>query len=253
MDLEQDKVIGIVGGMGPQSGLTLFNHILNLTKAKYDQEHFSVVLMSFPKHIEDRTSFLDGLTIVNPAINIVHIIHKLESAGAKVVGMACNTSYVPGIYDVILTELGKKGSKIKLLHMPIETCKYIIDNCKSARTIGVMNTNGSYKSNLYNNLLSQHAFNVITPDVDFQNEVIHKLIYDSNIGLKANPNFITEDAKVLYWKAIAYFKDRKADVIILGCTELSVLAADDFADDIIIIDSMLILAKALIKEVTSEN
>lgn len=250
MNLEQDNVIGIVGGMGPQSGLTLFNNILNLTKTNSDQGHFSVVLMSFPKHIEDRTLFLDGLTAVNPAINIVHIINKLESAGAKVVGLACNTSYVPGIYNVILDELSRKDSKIKLLHMPVETCKYIKDNCKSARTIGVMNTNGSYKTNLYHNLLSEYGFNVVSPDRDFQNEIIHKLIYDPKIGLKANPNYITSDAKLLYHEAISFFKSRKVDVIILGCTELSVLTNDSPVDDMIIVDSTMVLAEALIREVS---
>lgn len=251
MNLEQDNVIGIVGGMGPQSGLTLFNNILNLTKTNYDQGHFSVVLMSFPKHIEDRTSFLDGLTMVNPAINIVHIISKLESAGAKVVGLACNTSYAPDIYDVILDELQKKGIAIKLLHMPLETCRYIKDNCKSARTVGVMNTNGSYKANLYHNLLSQYGFDVVSPDRDFQSEIIHKLIYDPNIGLKANPNYITNEAKRLYGEAVSYFKGKKVDVIILGCTELSVFVGDRLLDDILIVDSMMVLAEALIREVTA--
>ena len=107
MDLKEDRVIGIVGGMGPQAGVALFSNIVRFTSATQDQQHLSTILMSFPRHIPDRTLFLEGVAEINPAVNVVNIIRKLESAGASVVGIACNTCHAPAIFDVIARELDR--------------------------------------------------------------------------------------------------------------------------------------------------
>ncbi|MEQ9659939.1 MAG: hypothetical protein RLO00_17505, partial [Fulvivirga sp.] len=62
----EHRTIGIVGGMGPQAGVTLHEAIVRHTSAITDQEHLSVILMTFPRAIQDRTKFLCGLTKENP-------------------------------------------------------------------------------------------------------------------------------------------------------------------------------------------
>src|SRR6187402_3337971 len=105
--MEHNKVIGIVGGMGPQAGAALFNDILRQTNAMTDQQHLSTILMSFPGDIADRTAFLEGEPVVNPAFVIAQVIKKLENAGAEIIGMACNTSHAPEIYDVVTEQLSR--------------------------------------------------------------------------------------------------------------------------------------------------
>lgn len=248
MNLEEDKVIGIVGGMGPQAGLNLFNNILNLTEATTDQKHFSTILMSLPKHIIDRTSFLEGETSVNPAYNIAQIVRKLEVAGANFIGLACNTSYSPKIYNVIKEELDILNSRATLLHMPRETCKYIRENYPDFSRIGLMATNGTYKSGLYKNLLEEFGFEVIIPDFDFQDTIIHRMIYDETIGIKASPNELSTELQSLLSQALSFFEERKTEAIILGCTELSLLLKDKFVNNMLIVDPTEILAIALIRE-----
>ncbi|MBL6448213.1 aspartate/glutamate racemase family protein [Fulvivirga sp. 29W222] len=248
MDLEQDNVIGIVGGVGPQAGLAMYDYILRYTKAAKDQDHLSVVLMSFPRHIADRTAFLDDPLRPNPAYNIARVILNLEQAGAKVVGIACNTSYAREIYSVILDELSKMNSQVSLLNMPKETCRYIKSNHLHVRRVGVMSTNGTYRSEVYKHLLEGYGFEVILPDEQFQNDVIHRMIYDENIGLKANPDKVTFDAKQLMREALNYFANAKAEAVILGCTELSLVAPYVTPNDIVLVDSSEVLAKALIRE-----
>src|SRR5882762_75747 len=125
MSLEDDKIIGIVGGMGPQAGADLLDRISRATNATRDQQHRSVVLMSFPKHIADRTAFMEGAVHENPGFSIAEVIGRLENAGAKVVGIACNSSHIPAIYNTVLDELHRMNSNVKLLHMPFETCRYL--------------------------------------------------------------------------------------------------------------------------------
>nr|WP_295874822.1 amino acid racemase [uncultured Chitinophaga sp.] len=249
--MENNRIIGIVGGMGPQAGIALYNSIVRYTVAATDQEHLSAMLMSFPGDIVDRTSFLDGTLSVNPAYSIVEIIRKLEVAGAGVIGIACNTSYSPAIYNVVLEELAKVQSLVRVLNMPEETGRYIIQQYPQARRIGVLATNGTYRSGVYNNMLERMGFETAIPDFSFQQEVIHRIIYDPEFGLKAKSNPVSEQAKLLWTSAVNYMRDRGADTIILGCTELSLLPYDSLSGNVRIVDSTQSLAMALIREATA--
>src|SRR5687767_3302365 len=113
-----ERVIGIVGGMGPEAGLNLCRTILTHTPADTDQDHLSVIHISYSKYIADRTAFIQGRTFVNPAYSIVEVIRKLEMAGATIVCLACNTAHAPEIFNVIMRELEKMNSKVQLINMP---------------------------------------------------------------------------------------------------------------------------------------
>ncbi|HEV9036194.1 MAG TPA: amino acid racemase [Puia sp.] len=248
MDLDKDNVIGIVGGMGPVAGLTLFHRITELTAAAADQEHLSVVMMSFPRHFADRTAFLDGETLVNPAYNVAETIGKLEQAGAKVVGIACNTCHTPAIFDIILQELHKRRSRIKLVHMLAETCGYIRENHPDVHRVGVMCTNGTYKSGTYGRLLREWGYEAILPSVDFQEGVIHKMVYDPVTGIKANPTILSPSTHSYMERALRYFEDRQAEAVVLGCTELSLLQLTrGYTGPLVIIDSTDAMAEGLIR------
>jgi aspartate racemase len=248
MGVNTNNIIGVVGGMGPQAGIALLNSILHHTKATTDQQHLPVILMSFPGKIADRTLFLEGKERVNPALAIATVIGKLEHAGANIIGMACNTSHSPGIYDVILEELDKANSRVKMISMPAETCHYVRDNFPFVKRIGLMTTNGTYNAGIYKNLLLQLGYEVIVPDAGFQNEVIHKMIYDPSFGIKANTRGVHPAIGVLAKKAMSFFKKNRAEAIILGCTEFSLVFSNAVEQEISMIDSNETLARALIRE-----
>lgn len=253
MRIIEDQVIGIVGGMGPEAGAALFNEILKHSNARLDQDHLSVILMSFPRHIVDRTSFLEGHTSINPAFTIVKVIRKLEKAGARIIGLACNTSYSPGIYNVIQDELAKVNSKVTILNMPLETCRHISAYYPQVHRVGVMTTNGTFRSGVYSSLLIEAGYQVVLPDAEFQDTVIHRVIYDRHIGLKANPGIITAEAKELLEKAFGFFAAGGANIIILGCTELSLVVREKLPIPLPLVDSTAVFAGALIREATGRK
>jgi len=246
----EKRVIGIVGGMGPQAGLALFDSVIRCTNAVTDQQHIPVIMMSFPGKIADRTMFLEGGGLVNPAYSIASVIRQLEIAGAEVVGIACNTAYSPGIYNVILSELDKVGSGVKLAHMPAETCRFMRETYPSLRRVGVLSTNGTYRSRIYENILREYGYDVIVPDAGFQNNVIHRMIYDPDFGIKANPDSISGEVHILKEQALDYFRKRNAQAVLLGCTELSLLGKELKCRDLIVIDSCEGLARGLVREAT---
>jgi aspartate racemase len=243
-----EPVIGIVGGMGPQAGLALFNNILKHTDAATDQEHLSTIMMSFPKQIVDRTSFLEGETAINPAFGIVNIIQKLERAGADLIGICCNTSHSPEIFDTISSELNRKQIRVTVLNMLVETVACIKEKYPHAQRIGFMVTNGTYKSALYHELLRKSGYEITIPEFEFQCNVIHKMIYNEEYGLKANAGRITRPVRELAKKAMQYFNKQGSDVVILGCTDLSILLDENILNDIRVVDSTDSLARALVRE-----
>lgn len=248
MHLQPDRVIGIVGGMGPQAGQALFDRIIRNTDAAMDQDHLSVILMSFPRYLPDRTAFLQGRTDVNPAYNIAWMIASMETVGAKVIGMACNTSHAPAIFNVILEELERANSRVTFLHMPAETCRSLRADYPQVRRVGVMTTNGTYDAGLYCKLLEQDGYEAILPDRRFQNNVIHRMIYDPEFGIKSHPAFIRKEVYDLLTQALDFFALNDADAIILGCTELSLVLTEGKTAGMQIVDSTNALARALVRE-----
>lgn len=252
MDLMTPKVIGIVGGMGPQAGNTLFEQIILHTPAKTDQEHLSVLLASFPSTILDRTAYLNGQVSENPAYAIEEVIKKLETAGAQLIGMACNTSHVPAIMEVIQATLTARNSKVELLHMPLKTCLFMQNRYPTVKKIGVLATNGVFSSKLYYTILEDMGYDLVVHDSSMQDQ-IHRIIYDQDWGLKAHPEYLHPQALSWLNELLDYFIQQGTDALILGCTEFSVAFRQHQIQNILLIDSTQCLAMALVNEAFNQS
>ena len=53
------KTLGIIGGMGPQATIDLYQKITNHTAASRDQDHLHILIDSYPQ-IPDRTAHICG-------------------------------------------------------------------------------------------------------------------------------------------------------------------------------------------------
>jgi aspartate racemase len=247
------KVIGVIGGCGPQAGVLLVDHIFRQTKASTDQEHLPLLLSSIPGKITDRTAYILGHTHENPADAMAELILQLETSGASVIGIACNTAHSPVIFNRILEILTMKNSSVKLLHIVEEVIEFLSLHFNHAKRIGVLSTEGSYKTKLYEAVLKQYGFQFINPGEKFQREYIHRCIYDPVFGVKACSSPVRQEAKQLLKKVIAYYKSEGADALILGCTEYSILVPEDSIHEIPVIDSTKVLARALVREACADK
>src|SRR5699024_11272640 len=91
-----NKVIGIIGGMGPEATANLFMKIIKATKVKEEQEHFRVIIDSNPK-IPDRTKAILGKG-QSPVNAIVDIANNLDKEIGK--STRLNSSHVSISYAV---------------------------------------------------------------------------------------------------------------------------------------------------------
>ena len=242
-------VIGIVGGMGPYAGLDLVRKVFDQTKASRDQDHINLVMVSFPKEIEDRTEFLIGRSQKNPARSIANVVLQLEKLGATVAGIPCNTAHAPLIFNKITQRLRKARCRTKLLNLIEETASYVGSMRAKPRRIGVLSTTGSMKTGLYSNALKEYGLDIVELDENSQANLVQEAIYNSSYGIKSQSNPVTDRARQLVMEALQLLKENGADVIILGCTELP-LAVDqlEFAG-LPLVDPAVIFARSLIRHI----
>lgn len=242
-----EKIVGIVAGAGPFAGLDLLGKILKQTVAGKDQDHLAVVALSRPGQIADRTEYLLGQTDVNPAYAIVDQALQLERLGAAVVAIPCNTAHAPPIFDVVLKELHAAGSSVQFLHMVREVGAFLQRQRAHTRRVGVLSTTGTYRANIYPAALAPAGFQVVVPEEDFQERVVHAAVYDPVYGIKATGQ-VTATARNNLLAGVSHLREKGVEAIILGCTEMPLAITELQIDGMMVIDPTLILARALIRE-----
>ena len=236
--------------MGPLAGLDIFRKIIGETPGVSDQEHPSVLLFSLPSQIPDRTQYLLGMEKTNPAFAISEIILKLEKAGARVVGIPCNTAHSPEIIDIIREELRVRGSELELLNL-IEVATEYVKHQFPGKKIGVLSTTGTRKTGLYRNALEKAGLEVKEPDEDWQQR-IHAAVYDTGYGIKAKSSPVTAKAIEELNLAMGQLKEKGAEAILLGCTEIPLAITEVEIYGLPIIDPNKLLAKALLEKLGTD-
>jgi len=241
-------VIGVLGGMGPAAGVDLVSKIIEQTDARTDHEHLPVALLSYPERIIDRSTFLFGDTDTNPAYAMAEIARQLEAVGAVVVGIPCNTAHAPAILDVVEAELERTGHTIRVLNMIEETAVFMTEHMPHVGSVGTLSTLAVYELGLHRIPLEEAGFSVVVPDDHVKKEIVDRTIFDTEFGLKAQTNPVTDTARRNLVAAIDHLVAKGADAVVLGCTELPLAPMVEERDDVLLVDPADILARALIRE-----
>ena len=238
-------MIGIVGGIGSYAGIDLIRKVYDFSDASCDQEHLPVSMLSAPHKVVDRTQFLLGETSINPGVAISTIIKTLNSNGASIIGIPCNTAHAKAIFDVIKRESPKD---CKLVHLVEEVALFIRTTYPNLRNIGVLGTTGTLTSKIYPEIFSKYNLKVIEPSKEIQSMFVHPSIYDKDYGIKSVSNPVNLKAKQDLITAATYLSRKGADAIVLGCTEIPLAITEEQIENSIIVDATSVLAKALIRE-----
>ncbi|NLY46558.1 MAG: amino acid racemase [Tissierella sp.] len=224
------KTLGIIGGMGPLATVKLFEMIVLMTKANSDQEHIHI-LIDNNTSISDRTNYILSGEGEDPKIQLIQSAQNLEKIGADYLVMPCNTAHY--FYDEIL-----KNVNIPFISMIDETGKFIKENYKDINKIGLLATEGTIKAKVYDEILKNYDIEVIKPSKENQ-KYITELIYNIKEG-------IHQENLDGFYTAMDELKNQGVEVLIAGCTEISV-AIELYNLEGNIVDAMKILAISAIK------
>lgn len=199
--------LGIIGGMGPLATAVFMEKVIDFTKAEKDSEHIYMEIINDPA-IPDRTEYLLGKSNQNPAGRIREIREILEMRGCGVIAIPCNTAF--GFYDEFAGN--EKGI---VIHSIKETALYLKEN--QVHSAGIMATDGTIQTKLFQNELSKQGIESIIPDEGNQ-QLVMEMIYDEvKCGLPVSKDKMDKVSGHLFAQG--------AEVIILGCTELSMAKA----------------------------
>ena len=219
--------IGVVGGVGPAATVDFIEKVIKNTPATRDQDHIKLVVEHNPK-IPDRTENLiaEG---ADPTVAIYAACKRLENDNADMIAIPCNTAHA-------FVERIQAYLSIPIVNMLSETVNYIEKRHGDKTCIGLLATSGTIASRVYQQTLDQNStgsnghnkFSMIVPDADHQ-AIVMDVIYGAQ-GVKAG--FVNDEVRAKLKRAIAYLVANGADVIVLGCTELPLLIAQDEKFDV---------------------
>ena len=233
-------MIGILGGMGTQAGLDYCNKLAVLNRGKSDQKYPLFILYNksnIPKRPENLKKYYN---VLKSLINGCNLLQKNK---CKFIVMPCNTAHY--WYDDL-----KKNIKIPIISMPEEVYLHTQKNCKKNSKIGILCTEATLKTKVYNRYFDKD-FELVSPTKFLQKKYVNKAIKFVKMGK-------VKDAEKVIRPAINYLIKIKCKKIILGCTELpiAIFAYKSFKkikESKIFIDPNLLIANVSMQKYNKKN
>ena len=226
-----EKVVGVLGGMGPEATIDFFTKVVTLTPAKKDQDHLRIIIDNNPK-IPDRTESIltQDKSIVSA---LIETAKNLEKAGVDFIAIPCNTAYY--YYEDLVKEIS-----IPILHMIREMAQAVQTSLPECKKVGLLATSGTVTTNLYQTEFQKIGVEVIVPDPKQQAKVM-----DAILIIKSGEEKGKAREELIKIGNLLIEQD-KAQAIVLGCTDIPVvLRTDDFS--VPVFDSNWVLAEATVK------
>lgn len=202
------KRLGVIGGLGPMATSYFLQLITQMCDAHTDQEHMEILIHNKPS-IPDRTGYILNHDMPNPIPEIISIGKELKACGADLLAVPCITAHY--FHDELEREVG-----LQVINAIEETIVYLKE--RGIKQVGILATTGTIRTELFQNVLKKYNMRGIVPDMEGQ-KLIMSIIYDN---VKAGKEV---DMERFFGVADELFK-RNAQVVILGCTELSLLKRD---------------------------
>lgn len=229
------KRLGIIGGLGPMATAYFFQLIIEMTDAGKDQEHIEILIHNRPQ-IPDRTNYILGNSDENPLPELIEVGKGLVRQGAQVVAMPCVTAHF--FQQTLEAEI-----QIPVLNAITETAEYL--KMEKIQKVGIMATDGTVESKLFQSILEENGIGCVIPEREAQSDVMHLIYQNVKAGKAMEMDRFERVSKQLF--------DKGAEVILLGCTELSMAKKDHgigkgFLDVLEVLARKAVLACGTLKE-----
>ncbi len=207
----KEKVVGILGGMGPEATVDLLQRIIRLTPATDDIDHIRCIVDNNPKVPSRIKAIVEG-NGANPGPCLAEMAQNLESCGADFLVIACNTAHM--YYDYVQKAVGIPV--IDLIDLVVDHVQQHFPNTKK---IGILASNAIKITGLYFKRFERVGLEAIYPE-SLHQENLFKLIRLIKTGDTGS------DIMRQYKVVCENLKNQGVRRAIIACTELSVLGSD---------------------------
>jgi aspartate racemase len=209
--------------------LDLMRRVLAKTPASDDQDHIHLIVESNPK-IPSRIAHLIEGTGADPTPELIRIAANLQRAGAEALAIPCNTAHA-------YAHSIRRAVSIPLLDMVQLTVDQIAGSRRAAR-VGLLASTATLATELYAKAFGKYGIAVVHPTAQEQVMALIKAVKRGETGLQIQ----------VALARIALDLARQADVLLIGCSELSVIAA---GVTVPFVDSLDVQAQAIVNFATS--
>ncbi|WP_342716047.1 amino acid racemase [Bacillus paramycoides] len=220
-------MIGILAGMGPKSTGPFVDTVVagcqTIYGAKHDMDFPHMMIYSCP------TPFYMDRPIDHEAMKkaIIEGAQKLESTGAEFIAIPCNTAHL------YFEEL-QHSLSIPILNIVDETLQAIPENINR---VALLATEATIQTGIYQDGIAKRNIEYI--HYEKWQTMINQIITYIKSGE-------VEEAHKLWSALVVQLKD-EVDTAIIACTDLNVVAGEDF------VDSAQCLAEAVVRMYVSNT
>ena len=203
------KKLGVIGGLGPMATAFFMQMVIEMTDAEIDQNHIEMLIHNCPS-IPDRTNYILGKSNDNPGPRMIEVGKVLADAGSQVIAIPCVTANY--FYDELTEKI-----PAEVINTIKETADYLRE--KGINKVGLMATDGTVQSGLFNAEFEKSGIELIVPGERAQKYVMD-IIYNN---VKAGKVIDMDEFEFVSVE----LRGKGAQVILLGCTELSMARRDE--------------------------
>jgi aspartate racemase len=205
------KTIGLIGGMSWESSALYYRLLNEFVRERVGGLHSAKIILSSVDFAEIERLQAAGDWDTAGRLLAAEAT-RLETAGADFLVLCTNTMHrvAPAIESAVT---------IPLLHLADATALAV--TAAGVGVVGLLGTAFTMEQDFYRARLAEHGLSVLTPDAAGR-AVVHRIIYDELVL-----GIVTESSRARYREIIASLVERGARGIILGCTEIELLVAQD--------------------------
>ena len=227
--MNKNKIIGLIGGMGPYASAYFYKLLLkksgDLYGVKNNNDYPEILIDSVP--VPDFISNTKQLDIARKIL--ISRIKKLNNFGCKVIAIVCNTAHI------LYPELSNysRANFLSLIDLVTARAKKL-----GMKKVGLLATRTTIELKIYETGLSKMGIQVINPSKQIQK--VHEEIIRKTIATEETNLF----KEKLYKTTQEFISKEHLDGVILGCTELPLVFPTDRFNNAI--DCLDILADELL-------
>ncbi len=220
-----DKLVGVIGGMGPGATVDFMSLVLGATPAAKDQDHVRLLVEQNPQ-VPSRQQALSGEG-ESPGPILATMAARLEAAGADFLVMPCNTAHA-WQSDIVA------AISIPFISIVDESVAAALSRSGDDGAVGLMTTPGCFAAGLYQDAIGANNRSVIEQTPEEMAETISLVdriksgdtSADVSNGLRALADALIQ---------------RGARILIAACTEIP-LALDSSMFDVEFVSTTHVLA-----------
>jgi aspartate racemase len=205
------KIIGLIGGLGPESTLDYYRLIIRAFQERKSADYPEIVVYS--ANLTAGLKLMEGKDWGALTDWLLYRIEALSRAGAEFAAIGSNSPHV--VFDAV-----RQRSPLPLVSIVEATCRKARE--LGARRLGLLGTAFTMQADFFQKPFLDRGMDVVVPEPEDQQLIHRRLFTEIELGI------IKDSTRQELLGVVRRLIDRHGiEALILGCTELPLILTQD--------------------------